>query len=117
MTIKVNINRQQGILHLPNDFAILEKISSKGYYHYTVRYSADVVRAIQNNSIKLKIIVSNKQYSQKSPNLLTQVDSTKMINNLLLGAALKRDSSKIAEANPKTIQNDPRVIAAYLGED
>lgn len=92
--ITVNIKRQQGILFLPDDFAILDSITSDGYYHYDIKYSADVVKAVKNGSIKVKINVSSRSSIQRVPNPLASLSGRAIVSNLLLGSAQRRDATR-----------------------
>jgi len=107
MTIKVNSRRQTGILHLPDDFAVLDKIGVDGYFTYIVKYSVDVLQAAQNTAFTVRIRVSNAPYAQRVPNAMGSSNRDDIVRGLLLGAAQRRDASRSFEANyVMSIQSD-----------
>jgi len=81
--MKININKQSGILSLPQDFATLEDITSEGRYHYVIKYNVDALRAIRDRAFIVKIGASLDPPDVKDVAGFVRLNSQEVIQNLL----------------------------------
>lgn len=97
--MKVNINRQSGIVTLPQDVITLEDITKDGRYHYVVKYNVDIARAIKNKCSIVKIHVS-----ATPPDNRDVVGFSRLNTNQIVQSLLTRQSERV-EINRSFTQN------------
>jgi hypothetical protein len=81
--MRINIDRQSGILSLPSDVATLEDLTKNGMYRYSVKYRVDVAKAIRSNAMVVKIHVSNSPPDSRDVVGFTRLNTNQIIQNLL----------------------------------
>lgn len=81
--MRININRQDGIITLPNDFAVLEDITKEGRFRYAIKFNVDIPRAVKENAFLVKIHASLQPPDVKDVPGFTQLNSQEVIKNLL----------------------------------
>lgn len=85
--MKITINRQVGILTLPEDFITLEDVTSTGYFRYVVKYNVDVLRAITQGCSIVKIHVSSRSPDTRDVPGFSALNSTEIVHNILTRTA------------------------------
>jgi hypothetical protein len=105
--MRINIDRQTGILSLPSDPVVLEDITTSGQYRYLVKYNVDVARAIRSKAFVVKIHVSNNPLDNRDVPGFTRLNSNQVIQNLLNRQAERVEVNRsFAQNYIKTIISD-----------
>lgn len=92
--MRININRQDGIITLPNDFAVLEDITKEGRFRYAIKYNVDVPRAVKENAFLVKIHASLEPPDVKDVPGFTRLNSQEVIKNLLTRQAERTEMNR-----------------------
>lgn len=92
--MKVNLNRQAGIITLPEDFATLEEITGDGRFHYVVRYNVDIPRAARQKAFLVKIHVSARSADHRDVAGFVNLNSQELIDNLLTRQSERRELNR-----------------------
>lgn len=82
--MRINIERQSGILSLPEDPATLEEITKKGKYRYSLKYRVDVAKAIRNGAMIVKITASTSSPDAQSLPSFARMSTSSIVQNLLV---------------------------------
>lgn len=105
--MRINIDRQSGILSLPDDSASLEDITKDGKYRYLVKYQVDIVKAIRANTLVVKIHVSNNPPDNRDVPGFTRLNGDQIIQNLLTRQAQRVEVNRsFAQSYIKTFVSD-----------
>lgn len=91
--MKLFVKRDRGYLEIPEEFAVLEKITEDGKFRYSITYQVDPVKAVQNNAFKVLIHISSKPYIKKiKPIFSNKSDSNEnIIANILQKKSKQKD--------------------------
>ena len=113
--MRININRQSGILSLPDEPATLEDITKDGKYRYLVKYRVDLARAIRANGTVVKIHVSNNPPDNRDVSGFTRLNGDQIIQSLLTRQAQRVEVNRsFAQSYIATITSD---ITAVIPND
>lgn len=93
--MKINISRRDGLITLPNDFAVLEDITQEGRFRYAIKYNINVPKAVKENAFIVKIHASLKAPETKDVSGFTQLNSQEIIKNLLTRQAKKTEINRV----------------------
>ena len=109
--MRINIDRQTGIISLPDDVAVLEDVITNGQYRYLVKYNVDVARAIRSKAFVVKIHVSNNPPDNRDVPGFTRLNSNQIIQNLLNRQADRVEVNRSFSQNYiKTIISDVTAV-------
>lgn len=98
--MKVSIKKETNIIDIPEQEAInLVEITPDGHFKYDILYRADPKKAIQNESILVKIYASTKPFTKQPSKLLTQNNPDQIIKNLLQKSSINKDQGRSQVAN------------------
>lgn len=105
--MRINIDRQSGILGLPNDPATLEDITKDGRHRYLVKYEIDLARAIRANASVVKIHVSTNSPDNRDVPGFARLNGAEIIQSLLTRQAQRVEVNRaFAQNYIKTITSD-----------
>ena len=85
------IKREQNIIQVPEDFAVLSSMED-GHYLYKITYYVDPSKAFKNNALKTEIYVSPVPVEPHRSSLLSKSDSETVLNNLLQKSQRQKDT-------------------------
>lgn len=92
--MRITIKRQNGILTIPQEYIRLQGITPDGRYHYIVRYTVDVQRAVKSQSILVKIHASLDSPDIRATSGFSQLNSDQVIQNLLVSQTEKIEANR-----------------------
>lgn len=105
--MRVNIDRQSGIVTLPSDVVTLEDITKDGRYHYVVKYNVDIARALKNRCSIVKIHVSASPPDNRDVPGFVRLNSTQVVQSLLTRQAERVEVNRSFSQNYiKTFKSD-----------
>lgn len=91
--MKIKVERINNIIKLPEEVAFLESVDSDGQnFIYKIRYLVNIVNAVKNKAINVKIKFLKDEQQQKKYNIFTTgKDANLVIDNLLNKKAKQKD--------------------------
>ena len=111
MKVKIQQQQQSGILSLPEDFAILEKIVDNSKCVYRVFYQVNPTAASQNRAYRVAIT------ALKTPAIVPPVKTfvgPLVVENLLLRNSLLKDATRSQEKKQPDLVSD---ITAWISNE
>ncbi len=90
--MKLFVKRDRGFLEIPEEFAVLEKITEDSKFRYSITYQVDPVKAIQENALKVLIHISSKPYMKKTNPIFVNANNSN--ENLILNILQKKSKQK-----------------------
>lgn len=105
--MRININKQSGILSLPDDPATLEDITKNGKYRYLVKYKVDLARAIRAGATVVKIHVSNNPVDNQTIAGFSRLNGDRIVQSLLTRQTqMVENNRSFAQSYIATITSD-----------
>lgn len=98
--MKLFVKRDRGLLEIPEEFAILEKITEDGKFRYSITYQIDPIKAAQQNAFKVLIHISSKPYIKKINPIFANANNSN--ENLILNILQKKSKQKDFVRQQKT---------------
>jgi len=92
--MRININRKDGIISLPSDFAVLEDITKEGRYRYAIKYNVDAQRAVREKAFLVKIHVSLEPPDVIDVPGFSRLNSQEIVKNLLRRQAERTEMNR-----------------------
>lgn len=121
--MKVVLARKTNIISFPNEFCLLEKIDTKGYYCYSISYQINPTEAMKSNAYLVKIYVSKESFANKTTNIFNQKSDSdqQVVENILTNNSANRDLTRniskdniLVELNSDFTKKIPNNVASSL---
>lgn len=89
--MKALVKREANIISIPDDFAILERITQDGYFVYKIKYNVDPVKVVRAKTLKTIISVLERPNVRRQVKTFTNFNPVAIHKRLRLRRAITKD--------------------------